>query len=530
MATNFVLTLTAPQEYGVEAFDTDPSIWAETDSNKTETSRYTSDPDRDSVMKIQGVSWKLGDGCKLGDGYYLGDSPIGRGEGAYKDYNVAAGVRYAFACLHRMDRGTLTIQLYDQTNGALLHSVNKTDTSWKSHEVSVVAPLECTTIRVKFLQKSDNVRPGPFYVDNVALNGNILLHDPDIYQRIPHRIGSFHQTLSGRRIYDLRGIHYSFNLDWSYFEETQYENLREAFYSNELLYFDDGNVPPLIESDTIYDNATYNFAGIASPSSTHKAYIASSSSLPSAKNDFETTEFTTVEYQTIAVDDADYKETTNPETGCYLYHKFLFKSGITSANTKRLRVKVVALSDDASPANLDGCILYGWGGSNWVELTRSTNSAKTNLTYSTAEEDIASQFVDANDGYIRLLLRSRNSRVGSSNLSLRTYYAEVELNEGLDLVISLSHKAILAANGDVIYVKNITQGTTLILNTHYTISNDRRSIAVTGQNSGDRIEVKYNRYFEVVFASIPEEWLSGDPGSGRTRAVGISLNTLSESR
>jgi hypothetical protein len=123
-----------------------------------------------------------------------------------------------------------------------------------------------------------------------------------------------------------------------------------------------------------------------------------------------------------------------------------------------------------------------------------------------------------------------NSRDGLNALNLKTYYVEVEINEDLDSIIKLSHKAILDENGDVIHVKNLTKGTTLNLNTDYTVAVDRRSVTVLEQDPGDVIEVKYNRYFEVTFSSIPEEWLSGDPESNRIRKVEIVLHTLSESK
>lgn len=531
MAANFVLTLTAPDEYGVEKFDTDVSIWPETDSSKTTTSRHTDDPTRDSVMKVQGKSWKLGGGKKLGDGMYLGDSPAGCSEGAYKDFAVAAGVRYAFSCLHKVDTGTLTIDLYDQTNGTSISSVERSNTTWRGHETSIVAPAGCTVISVKFLQDESDVRPGPLYIDNVSLNGNALLQDPDSYSRVPQRVGSFHQTLGGRRVYDLRAIHYSLYLGWSFFKEDQYENLREAFYSNELLYFDDGDAPPLTESEKVYETAQYDYVGITNPSSTHKAYSDNSSSLPSARSDFETTEFTAAEYQAIDGNDDSHKETANPDANRYLYHKFMLASSIDSGDVRRFRVKVVMSGSDSSPQSLDGGLLYAWNGANWVELARSTSKAKSELTYSTAEAEIAKQFVDSDDSYIRLLLRSRNRRNGANDLILRTYYAECEINEGLNLTIELSHKAILDENNDVIWVKNLTQGTTLTLDSDYAIANDRRSITVSGQASGEEIEVKYNRYFEVMFTSIPEEWFSGDPSSGdRSRSAEVILQTLSESR
>jgi hypothetical protein len=528
---NFVLTLTAPKEYGVETFDTDPSIWSETDDTKTETSRYVSDPIRDSVMRIAGKSWKLGDGMNLGDGLYLGDSPDGQGEGAYKDYTVTEGIIYTFACLYKMDSGSLTVQLYDQTNDVEICVAEKTNTVWSSYEVGIVVPAGCNTIRVRFLQDNSDISPGPFYVDNVSTNGNVLLQDPDSYSRVPERVGYFHQTLGGRRVYDLRAIHYSLYLGWNFFSEDQYENLREMYYSNELLYFDDGDVPPLIESEKVYETAEYDYESITNPSSIHKAYSGSSSSLPSGKDDFETTEFATVEYQFIDDDDDSYKETANPSADEYLYHKFMLLSSIDSDDVKRFNTMIAMLGSDSSPQNLDGGILYAWNGTNWVELTRNTNSSKTDLTYTTAETEVAKQFVDPDDNYIRLLLRSRNRRYGANDLSLRTYYVECEINEGLNLTIELSHKAILDENDDVIWVKNLTQGTTLTINTDYTVANDRRSVTVSGQASGDEIEVKYDHYFEVMFDSIPEEWFNGNPSNGDpSRSAEVVLQTLSESK
>jgi len=478
MPANFVLTLTAPRNCGLEEFDSDASIWSASDPDKASVFRYTSDPTRDSVMGIKGVTWTLGDGKTLGDAMRLNDSLVGGGEGAYKDFDVTAGVRYCFSCFYKAGNGTLIIQLYDETNDVSICSVNKTDVAWSSYETSVIVPAECTTLRVNFLQDESDISSGPFYVDNVSLSGNVLLHDPDSYSRVPERVGSLHQTLGGRRIYDLRAIHYSFNLGWRFFMEAQYENLREIYYSNELLYFDDGNVPALVESECVHETEQCNYEDVVSPASFHKAYSDSSSLLPSAKTDFETTEFTTAEYQSIDDDDSNYKETTNPGTDKYLYHKFLLLSSIESGDVKRFRVKIAMSSNDSSPQNLDGGILYAWNGVNWVELARDTNGSKTDLSYSTAKTEIARQFVDCDDNYIRLLLRSRNRQSGSDNLSLRAYYAECEINEGLNLTVELSHKAILNENDDVIWVKNLARGTQLQQPIEYAVSSDRRSVTV----------------------------------------------------
>ena len=49
-------------------------------------------------------------------------------------------------------------------------------------------------------------------------------------------------------------------------------------------------------------------------------------------------------------------------------------------------------------------------------------------------------------------------------------------------------------------------------------------------STGDKVAVKYNRYFEVMFASIPEEWFSGYSSSeNRSRKSEVVLQTLSAS-
>jgi len=525
-----VLVMIAPEEYEVEDFEVDADIWSATDSAKTTVWRYTSDPaPRNSVMAVRGKSWTLGDGVKLGDGYYLAN-PQGKGEGAYKDYSVQEKVIYVLNCLYRIpEGGTVTIQLYDQTNGAEISSKNVIDSSWNSAIFQITAPDNCTTIRVKFIQ-ADSQHPGPFLIDNVSLNGNILRRDPDEYKRIPIRIGSFHQTLSGRRIYDIRAFHYEFLMHWKLADGDEYENLRKAYYSNELLYFNDGDVPALAESDVVYEDAEYDYEGITNPSSTHKAYSDSSSSLPSGKTDFETTEFSTADYQAIDANDSSYKETADPSVPKYLYHKFLILSSIAQSGVQRFRVRIACLSEDTSTEDIDGCVLYGWNGASWVKFAESSSSSKNHLEYATVEPEIAQQFVDSSDSYIRLLVRSQYARRKyTESLNLRTYYVECEINEDLNLIIELTHKAILNENDDVMWVKNLTQGTVLVKNTDYTITADRRSVTVSGQTSGDKIEVKYNRYFEVMFGSLPEEWLNRDADTD-DRDINIVLETLSESR
>ncbi len=198
----FVLTVTASDEYATETFDADGDLWSETDNTKTTVSRKTDDSERDSVMQMLGDSWQLDGGITLGDGYYVGDSVDGKGEGAYEDYTVVAGRVYKLSALHKVAHSSayMTIEAYDQSNSVSINTTNVNDVRWITHEEQITAPAGCTTIRIKFLQKSDVQFSGPLFVDNVALNESAIVYDPDEYEREPLIVGSLLQTLSGRRI------------------------------------------------------------------------------------------------------------------------------------------------------------------------------------------------------------------------------------------------------------------------------------------------------------------------------------------
>ncbi|MBD3181052.1 hypothetical protein GF312_02100 [Candidatus Poribacteria bacterium] len=523
----FALTPSAPREYQVETFNSSESIWMVTDDLQVEAFRYTSDRIRDSVMQFTGLPWTFGDSKTLGDSLNLDDSPGGCGEGVYRDYEVTAGLSYTFSCLYKIDSGKLVIQIHDLTNEEAIVTVSKDEMSWSAYEVSIKITDGCDTIRVKFLQDFTDPSPGPFYIDDVSLRGSVIMSDPDRYSILPEKIGSIYETIIGRRVYDLQSIHYSFYLCWEFLSEEHYNRLRECYKNTDILYFDDGRVPPLTEKSRCYDNALFTYEGITNPSNTNKAYSDSSNLLPYGRDDFEAAEFSTQEYGTIDDDDGDYKETNNPPTDHYIYHKFLIQSSISRDNVERIRFRVVNASSDMSNHNLDGSVLYAWNGIKWVELSGNTNNSITSLSFNTSSAEIAKQFVASDDGYIRLLLRSRNSYNGYDGLIMRTYFVGCEINQGLNLTVPLSNKAILDDNDDIIWVKNLTQGTTLSIGTDYTISCDRYSVEVFDQVSGDEIEVKYNRYYEVMFASMPESWLNGVSDNGnRMRDTEIILKTI----
>jgi len=386
----------------------------------------------------------------------------------------------------------------------------------------------CTTVRIKFVQE-DYYRTD-FLVDDIAFCASALETDPDEYDRIPIKSGALKSSLGVKRRRDKRSIHYDFRLAWNHGAKTMYDKMKVLQFAEERLFFIDGEVPQLVEENTIYDNATYNYVGITNPSGTHAAYTDSGSALPAAFDDYDTTEIATLDYQEIDADDANYNETTNPADGEYLWHRFHFISAITGDSIQRFRVKVKASSNDSSLRNYDGCVLYAWDGTNWDEIERTTNDSINELEFSTADSTISQQYVDAT-GNIYLLLRSRAARNGTDNLDLRTYYAEVEINDGLDLVITPTHRPRFP-NNDVFTdwtVKNKTTGATLIHSIDFTYDRDTTEVTLLGGSSGDIIEITYERYWEVEIAELSETWLRGDPADDRDRHIEMILRTVTGS-
>lgn len=537
MAKNFFLGKIIPDSEGLETFDTDASIWTSTDIAQSAVSRYTGDATRSSVMAFEAVPMTLSDTLFLSDTIYLGDGVAFAGEGVYKDFTVVPGTRVyvtwvAKAPSSNLNKHAMYLKVRDTTNGADLYDNFAGFGVWSEKaDLLITVPDDCTTIRCTFYSNTYNTG-GKYLVDDFGFFQSAFSVDPDGYSRAPHRVGSFHQSLSGRRTFDLKAIHYTFHFAWNFIDATMYDKLRVLFYDNEYLYLDDGDVPQISQTDTIYSNPTMTFSGVTNPSSTQIGYTDSGSALPSAIGDFETTEMSTANYGAIDADDDNYVETTNPAADAYLYHKFNILGSVSLADVQRLRVKVAALSDDSSSFNLDGCILYAWDGSNWVELTRSTSDAKTDLTYATVESTIAQQFVDSSNR-TRLLLRSRATRNGSDSLSLRTYYVELEINDGLGLTMNLSHRIVLPTNtpGTDVTVENLTDGSALVYDTDWIWEDwgTKRAIVISNQSNGDQIKITYSRYWEVMFASAPEEWWDGDPTDDRNRIMRIVLQTLSKS-
>lgn len=544
---NFSLNLIHPDETSLETFDFDDDLWTVTNIN-VNVERYTGDADRPSCMRFYGNPFVFGDinpytgeifeFGDLGPGLLpiqFGDSWKGVAQGVYKDYNVIGStiVNVSYYVRSLYDNSAMSyIHALDHTNGDVFITGLLLDFiynyTWRFRIKRFLVPATCNVVRMRFVQ-SGSYRTD-FLIDNFAFCASALNTDPDDYSRLPVKLSTLKPNLGVKRQRDKRAIHYDFKLGWKHVSRAMYDRLQVLHFAEEKLYFIDGEVPQLVEEFTIYDNATYNFVGITNPSATHIGYVDSGTALPTAVDDYETTEIATVDYQEIDADDANYNETTDPADEYYLWHKFRLVSAITGSDIQRFRMKVVASSDDSSPQNYDGCIVYAWDGATWDELARTSNDSKNDLTYSTVVATVAQQYVD-DSGYVYLLLRSGGTRNGTDSLDLKTYFVEVEINDGLDLVIMPTHRPRFPTNviNDDLSVKNKTTGSTLVHDTDYTYDYETTEITIIGESSGDVIEVTYYRCWEVEIAEIPEVWLRGDPGEDRDRALELLLRTITGS-
>lgn len=545
MAEQFRLMLRDPVETSLETFDFDSDLWTETDSGVT-VSRYTGDSDHPSVMYFHGGSpsggklkwgdtdpatgavYKFGalvgsDTLKWGAESGLEGTPAELGEGVYKDYTVVPGekvtlVWYGYAA----NNGLAVLTAYDHTNGDIeIDSYTAAVLAqWLDIEFTFTVPTNCTTVRVEITQETFVDRPG-FYIDDFGFLANGITIQPNEYQIVPDQIGAFKQSLGSRRRFDKRTTHHTFYLYWNYYSKVMHDRLKVLFDTNNILYFDDGNVPQLTETFTIYQNETYTFSGISNPSSTATASYDTGPALPVALTDYDGTEFTTANYEAIDADDTAYFETSDPTAGDYLWHKFKLVSDITGTDVRRFRVKVAASGNDASSGDYDGCVLYVWDGVKWLELDKITSSEKADLTYSTTEASIAQQYVDSS-GNVYLLLRSRGLRGDDIDLTLKTYYIEVEVNDGLLLDIIPSHKIFWPNNvaADTI----INNKTTGLASTSWGLTRRTNTIRFgtingvpTDVSSGDVIEVTYYRFYEVKITDLPSNWMTANTDDERDR-------------
>ncbi len=446
----------------------------------------------------------------------------GNSQECYSDKVVTPGYKYTINYDHKVVTGQLGLKIINpNTSAVLLNDASaSTGNSWKQYQSSeFTIPTGLSTIRIK-LQKQSSVTLTA-KIDNFAVNCNALKKVPDDYVKNSDPVARTHQAISGKRWRDILATHQQFSLAWNTLDDTQLNKLLDLCKSNEMLYFDDDDVPTMIEQHTINTEEILNYVGITNPSSTHIAYASASSLSPVAKTDFQVAEYATAVYTAIGVDDAVALGTaeSGAPTNNYIYNKFLLKSSLPTADIHSLKLKVAGYGNDQSIFDNDGYNLYVWDGSQWVMIDSTYSSSKTYSNLNADTPEVAQMIVN-DDKYIRLLMQTSTIRSTTSTLNIGVYYVEAHINEADGLTIPLTNR-IKSIN----YVKNLTQNTTLTLGSTYKLSDDRRGVVAIGQANNDVIEVSYQHWFECFMDSLPDKFLRLN---GESRDVKMTMRTLNK--
>lgn len=446
--------------------------------------------------------------------------------------NVVPNVKYVVEFSYKCDSSqAIGVLVYDQINAATISYVASQAASvWRNFYKAVTTPAGCSTLKLQLERNNANTSHA-FYIDDVYVQGNALLADPDTYSKSHPDRDFLHETEDGITV-DRTGKHVSFNLHFPMLSNTDFRRLYDASRADEPCYFDDGNVPISTQSAILRTSTTYNYVGVTTAHGYSGYKTATTATIPVLATDFQSTEFTNQEYTDISLDNAAYATHAITGTGKYGYHRFSLKATqyATAGHVRKFTVTWKGLAEDLSTDNVDGVDMYAWDGYNWVKLDTSRTQDKQTLSFSTSKKEIAQQFVDTVSQVIRLIVKTRGSKQTSGNLTLKTYYVHCVVNDALSREVSFRNKAVLTAAGSVVSVRNLTTDKTLVkgqLTTGYNVSDDREGIDVTSdQSDGDLIEAKYNQRYKVRISALNEETVFPSRVSSPYRAVSMQMDTL----
>lgn len=470
------------------------------------------------------VQWTAEGGATITKNRYQGDDDHPScmsvvsdtdGKGVYYTMAVDAETWHHFKLAYKNTANQeIDYVIYDNSNGANISTGTFTKTAWSYHYEKFTTPAGCVEIIIYL--RAGTASGLAFYVDDLECHGNIIERDPEDVATSYDVIGTEKVNIGGKIVSDETIVIPEFRLMFPIVTKSLLDRMLEFFISRKPTYFDDQVVPSMTETFRLWDETIYNFVGITNPSTTHVAWFSTSASEPSASSDFETTEFSTADYQAIDADDANSVVDSVSTTGHYGYQKYRFEIAEYSAadQIRSISVEVKAAGDDDSSANQDGVALYLWNntGACWFNAANSRSPDKETLSFATSKPEQAQLFVDTTNGYIWVLLQTQNTKGAATALSITTWWVQVTVNRSLDTKLELLNRAVLSA-GDVISVVNLTTGATLTLTTHYTIGDDGKSILVTGQSAGDYIRVNYNQYYYVRCTGFSH-------GKGQGRGLG----------
>lgn len=406
-------------------------------------------------------------------------------------------------------------EIYDQDNSASIDSGTLVETVWSNLYLEFDTPANCNTVRI-FLRAGTNTDVA-FYIDDIKLQGNAILRDPDRYETASPQVQHAHTIQDGSEVVDVTTVMFHATLEWPILEDSQFQRLLEFVKQREACYFDDQNVPDMVDTGYIWDDEDHDFVGITNPSGTHIARYDSDSSLPSAKTDFDSaTEFSTANYQAVDADDDNDVETSASTNRDFVYHQAVFQTAYaTIAEIQSLDVLCKAAGIDESDNGAHGVIMYMWNGTTWIKMDESVTSDKATLSYSTSHPEQAQDYVDVDDGVVRVLLRTRTHKGSSGALKLQSYYIRVQVNKGLSTAIALTNKAIPDATGAIVHAKDITQGLTLAQGIGYRLSDDREAVQTyqsldLNAADGEYVTISDDASLDLTTAITLEAWIRPD--------------------
>lgn len=475
----------------------------------------------------------------VGRALYLNDSDhpscmkvscLKQNQGVYKAVSVLGNERHVIELAYRCS-GTqkIMIRIYDQTNSATLYRTSVANTNWSNFYKRITTPATCQLLRLHIYQASTVVKA--FYIDDVKIQGNALQADPDDYSPSFDDIFQDHILADGGKVTDRKGRNVTFNLSFPTMTASAFAKLRQGSRAGLATYFDDGNVPIVTESFILRATASKTYSGVTQGASS-KAFYTATTATPLAVTNFQGVSFSNTDYTNIGTDDSNYVTESISGTGKYGYHKFKFRVSNfgSKLHIRKFSAIYKGLCLDSSANGVHGVNFYAWNGVAWVLVDRSRTQDKQTLAFETSKPEQAQQFVDTTNGFVRLLVQTRATKDVSANLALKSYYVEAKINEDLGYSENLLNKAIPTASGGIVSVKNLTSGSTLVLNqatTGYRLGDDRQKVIITSDEvSGSYIQIKYNQYYHVAMQSIRQPKVFGGNISQPRSAVDMVLKTV----
>jgi len=481
-------------------------------ANSTGASRtlYLNDDDHPSCMRV---------------------SCVAKTQGVYKEVSVGGDERHVIEFAYMCSGGQrLTARIYDQTNSATIYRTSVANTQWANFYKQITTPATCRLLRLYLLKASTATTP--FFIDDVKIQGNMLYADPDDYNIEFRDMTQDHQIADGSRVTDRVGQNADFNLSFPYVTATAFARLRQGARGGWATYFDDGNVPSITERFVLRATSSKTYAGVTQGAA-DKAYYSATTATPLTATNFQVASFSNTSYANIATSGSStYATYAITGTGEYGYHKFVFN--VTTFGSKlhirSFSAKYQGLGQDASPNGIHGVNLYAWNGVAWVLVGRSRTSDKQTISFDTTKSEQAQQFVDVTNGKVRILAQTRATKDTGGALTLKSHFVGVNVNENRGYAKNLMNKAVLSASGGFVSVRNLTSGSTLVLNqatTGYRVGDDRKSITVTSDEaSGSYVEVKYNQYYNVAVQSVKQPNVFRGAISQPKTSVDLTLKTL----